>query len=165
MSTIELLKSSGREDLCTRFTNDLNTAMSEWKAIKESNLTKVIISDDNLNEENMEVDDEQDDKLKKQLIISEYNDIDYRFLDHDMDHRMVTTTTTTIRPDNDYHNERRKDITKKSRFSDVILSGHHDADDRAIKSNLMGEDREKRTTIIGNDSDFRTGDMKKTSPR
>ncbi|CAF2371700.1 unnamed protein product [Rotaria sp. Silwood2] len=160
MSTMELLKSSGREDLCARFTNDLHTIMSEWKLSKETTLTKAVITGDNLNEENMEVDDEQDDKQKKQLSISEYNDVDYRFLNQDMDHRI---TTTTITPENDHQNERRKDITKKSRFSDVVLSSHRDADDRTIKSNLMGEQREKRTTIIGNDSDFRTDDTKRTS--
>ncbi|CAF3370644.1 unnamed protein product [Rotaria sp. Silwood1] len=161
MSTIELLKSSGREDLCTRFTNDLNTAISECKATKETNLTKAVITGDNLNEENMEVDEEQDDKQKKQLSMSEYNDVDYRFLDQDMDHRIKTT----IIPENDNPNDRRKDVTKKSRFSDVILSSHRDADDRTIKSNFMGGEREKRTTIVGNDSDFRTGDTTRTSPK
>ncbi|CAF5158334.1 unnamed protein product [Rotaria sp. Silwood1] len=93
--------------------------------------------------------------------MSEYNDVDYRFLDQDMDHRIKTT----IIPENDNPNDRRKDVTKKSRFSDVILSSHRDADDRTIKSNFMGDEREKRTTIVGNDSDFRTGDTTRTSTK
>jgi hypothetical protein len=147
MSIMELLKSNDRDDLCSRFTNDLQTIMSGWKIPK--------VTGDNLNEENMEVDEEQEDRYKKQLSISEYNDVDYRFLDQDMDHRM----TTSIIPEHD----RRKDVTRKSRFSDV-LSSDRDADDRTIKSNLI-EEREKRTTMIDNDSDFRTNETKISSPR
>jgi hypothetical protein len=115
--------------------------MSKWKA---SNSNTPVLVGDNLNEENMEVDDEQDDKHKKQLSISEYNDVDYRFLDQDMDHRI---TTIPIIPEKDV-------ITKKSRFSD-ILSSHRDADDRTI---ITGEEKEKNTTIMDNDFDFRSND-------
>jgi hypothetical protein len=95
-----------------------------------------VILDDNLNEENMEVDEEQDDKNRKQLMISEFNDVDYRFFDQDMDHRIIPS------------------------FSDVLPS-ERDADDRTIKSNLMEKGREKRS----NDSDFRTSDANIKSPR
>jgi hypothetical protein len=144
---MEFLKSNGREELCKRFTNEI---------AKEANSSTIGITEDNLNEENMEVDDEQDDKYKKQLSISEYNDVDYRFLDQDMDHRI----TTTIIPEN----EREKDIIGKSSFSNV-LSSDHDADDRTIKSSIIEEGRKKRATNIDNDSDFRTSDAKIASPR
>ncbi|CAM4927111.1 unnamed protein product [Rotaria socialis] len=160
MSTMELLKSSGREDLCTRFTNELHTMMLEENLKKETNVTSAHTDGDNLNEENMEVDEEQDDKQKKQLNISEFNDVDYRFLGQDMDHRIATTTA----PENDHHNERRKDAMRKSRFSDVI-SSHRDADDRTVKSSLMIDERERKPTMIGNDLDFRTGDAKRLSPK
>jgi len=146
MSTMEFLKSNGREELCKRFTNEL---------AKEANSSTTGITEDNLNEENMEVDDEQDDKYKKQVSISEYNDVDYRFLDQDMDHRITTTIP---------ENERQKDIIGKSNFSNV-LSSDHDADDRTIKSSIIEEGRKKRTTNIDNDSDFRTSDAKIASPR
>jgi len=129
ISTVEFLKLNDREDLCKRFTNEI---------AKETNLN----TEDNLNEENMEVDDEQD---KKQLAITEYNDVDYRFLDQDMDHRMPPIITP--------ENERQRAH---------IFSSDLDADDRTIKSNLMEERRDKRTTI---DSDFRKSDTKITSPR
>jgi hypothetical protein len=153
---MEFLKSNGREDLCTRFTNDLHTVMLESKTAKEANLSTAVTVDDNLNEENMEVDDEQDEKQKKQLSISEYNDVDYRFLDQDMDHRM----TTTVIPEN----EQRNNMRRRSRFSEV-LSSHRDADDRAIKSNLMGEEKDETAMVISSDSDFRTDDAKIISPR
>ncbi|CAF1064615.1 unnamed protein product [Adineta steineri] len=135
MSTLEILKSNGREDLCTKFTNDLHTKMSEWQKLKETNSNRPVTADDNLNEENMEVDDEQDDKLKRQLSESEYNDVDYRFLGQDTDHRMTTSSVP--------ENEQSKDVTTKSPFSDVF-SAHRDADDRSMKSNLTKEEREKK---------------------
>jgi hypothetical protein len=153
ISTIEFLKSNGREDLCTSFTNDLHTSMSEWQTAKEASSTTAAVVEDNLNEENMEVDDEQDDKHKKQSSTSEYNDVDYRFLDQDMDHRITTTD----------ENGRRKDTNRKSRFSDV-LPNHRDADDRTMKSNSIDDEKEKRTTMIDNDLDFRTGDNEIASP-
>jgi hypothetical protein len=140
MSTMEFLKSIEREDLCKRFANEI---------AKQTSLNTAVIAEDNLNEENMEVDDEQDDKHKKQLSISEYNDVDYRFLDQDMDHRMPT-----IIPKNE----------GRTRFPDV-LSNDRDADDRTIKSSLMGGGREKRTPVIGNDSGFRANDGKITSQK
>jgi hypothetical protein len=155
INTIEFLKSNEREDLCKRFTNEFQSVISESKLAKESSSSTAVLTGDNLNEENMEVDDEQDDKHKKQLSISEYNDVDYRFLDQDMDHRMTTIIS---------ENDRDKDITRKSRFSDV-LSSDRDADDRTIKSHLMDDGREKRTRIIGSDSDFRTNDTRIASPR
>ncbi|CAF0934143.1 unnamed protein product [Adineta steineri] len=135
MSTLEILKSNGREDLCTKFTNDLHTKMSEWQKLKETNSNRPVTAEDNLNEENMEVDDEQDDKLKRQLSESEYNDVDYRFLGQDTDHRMTTSSIP--------ENEQSKDVTTKSPFSDVF-SAHRDADDRSMKSNLTKEERDKK---------------------
>ncbi len=133
MFTMELLKASGREDLCKQFVNEI---------AKETGASAEVIADDNLNEENMEVDDEQEDKHKKQSSISEYNDVDYRFLDQDIDHRMPT-------------------ITPENKGRSDVLSSDRDADDRTIKSSLMEERKEKR----GNDSDFRKSDAKLTSPR
>jgi len=144
--TMEVLKSNEREDLCKRFANEI---------AKEAGLSTTVITEDNLNEENMEVDDEQDDKHKKQLSISEYNDVDYRFLDQDMDHRMPT-----IIPEN----ARQKDVLGNLSFP-TVSSSDHDADDRTIRSSLREEEREKRTTIIGNDSDFRTNNVKIAPPR
>jgi len=144
--TMEVLKSNEREDLCKRFANEI---------AKEAGFSSTVIAEDNLNEENMEVDDEQDDKHKKQLSISEYNDVDYRFLDQDMDHRMPA-----IIPEN----ARQNDVLEKSSFP-TVLSSDQDADDRTIKPNLREEGREKRTTIIGNDSDFRTNNVKIAPPR
>ena len=159
MSTVVFLKSRGREDLCTRFTNELHNVVLEWKTTKNTSSAPTITIGDNLNEENMEVDDEQDDKQKKQLSISEYNDVDYRFLDQDMDHRI----TTSIVPENNHHNERRRDATRKSRFSDVLLS-HYDADDRTTESSFIEEGREN-TVAVDYDSDLRTDGSKKVSSK
>lgn len=78
MSTLEILKSNNREDLCKRYTNDAAKYIGANTAVTV----------DNLNEENMEVEDEQDNKYDKQLELNEFNDVDYRLLDQDMDHRM-----------------------------------------------------------------------------
>jgi hypothetical protein len=136
------LRSNEREDLFQRSANE---------TAKEAGVTTAVIMEDNLNEENMEVDEEQEDRQKKQLMISEFNDVDYRFLDQDMDHRM-----STIIPEN----EGRGNVFGESSFSDVLPS-ERDADDRTIKFNLMGKGKEKR----GNDSDFRTNNANITSPR
>lgn len=158
---MEHLKSNLRDDLCLRFTNELQTAMSEWKPPKEISSNSAAITEDNLNEENMEVDDEQEDKQKKQSIaLSEYNDVDYRFLSQDMDHRTMSTSV----PSNDFQNEQRNDITRISPFSSV-LPGHYDADDRTLKSSSIGEQKQKRSTIIDNDSDFRLNDVPRASPK
>ena len=119
--------------------------------LKRFSAETAVVSTDNLNEENMEVDEEQDDKYKKQLVISEFNDVDYRFLDQDMDHRLSTIIPA---------NEGRTDVFGKGSFSDV-MSSDRDADDRTIKSTFMAEGRERRD----NDSDFRASDVKRTSPR
>lgn len=132
ISTMETLKSNEREDLCKQFANEIARVAS----LNTTNNTE-----DNLNEENMEVDDEQD---KRQLAISEYNDVDYRFLDQDMDHRMPGIMMSI-------------DETHKG-----VSTNDHDADDRTIKSNLINDERTKKST---NDSDFRTSDTKLTSPR
>ena len=128
LATMELLKSSGRDDLCTQFTSDLHTVIAEWRAVRETAANKD--DNDNLNEENMEVDEEQDDKLKKQVSESEFNDVDYRFLDQDMDHRV----TTDVPPDTTQH----KDSARKSRFSD-LFTAHRDADDRSLKTHPATE--------------------------
>lgn len=153
MPIMEMLKSSGREDLCLKFTNDLSTILSERNLTKGPTASS---AGDNLNEENMEVDDEQDDKHKKQLDFSEFNDVDYRFLDQDTDHRMIPS----IISDTDAQNDRRNiDLRQTSHFSNVI-PGNRDADDRTIKEN-----KEKGTIMMTTDSDFRTGGIKRTSPK
>ena len=118
LSTIEFLKSHGHEDLCSRFTDEIPSAISKWQTTKETESKKIRTANDNLNEENMEVDDESD---KKQFVDSEFNDVDYRFLDQDRDHRM----TTSIHGQ-DFAN------TKPSNDSSVTSL---DADHRIIASN------------------------------
>ena len=113
MSTIEILKTNQREDLCKQFIDEITK-------IIHANNTEVTL-EDNLIEESMEVDDEQDDRYKKSLRITEYNDVDYRFFDQDMDHRMP--------------------------------------------ANQSDSTTNHRTTIIDNDSDFRTNDVKIQPPR
>lgn len=76
-STLEFLRSNNREDLCERFKADAAKLIG-------ANTAAVAVGD-NLNEENMEVEDEQ---YNKQLELNEFNDVDYRLLDQDMDHRM-----------------------------------------------------------------------------
>lgn len=102
----------------------------------------VVVPEDNLTEENMEVDEEQEEKNKKQSLISEFNDIDYRFMDQDIDHRLegVFVGPTSYSP---------------------ILTNNRDADDRTIKSTLINDRRDPR----GNDSDFRRSDIQRISPR
>lgn len=87
MSTLEFLKSNNREDLCRQFATDVT---------KEMDTTTGVTVGDNLNEENMEVEEEHDDKYRKQLELNEFNDVDYRLLDQDMDHRM-----SEFMPEND----------------------------------------------------------------
>lgn len=79
-STLEILKSNNREDLCKQFSTDIT---------KQIGANTSVSVGDNLNEENMEVEDEQDHKYNKQLEMNEFNDVDYRLLDQDMDHRMT----------------------------------------------------------------------------
>ena len=135
LSTIELLNSSGHADLSARFAKDLPAVMSQWQATKDSGANTSATSDDNLNEENMEVDDEQDDKNKKQTSsISEFNDVDYRFLDpEDIDHRMATTT---------YSATDQQNPMIKSHFPSLFRT-HTDADDRSSTSHLSSEDRRR----------------------
>lgn len=108
----------------------------------------VVMPDDNLTEENMEVDEEQEDRNKKQSLVSEFNDIDYRFMDQDIDHRIGGVFSI---------NDERKDVTNYS----PVLTNNRDADDRTIKSNIISDRRDPR----GNDSDFRRSDIQRISPR
>ncbi|CAF1066466.1 unnamed protein product [Adineta ricciae] len=135
LSTIDLLNSSGHADLSARFAKDLQEVMSQWQATKDSAVNTSTTSDDNLNEENMEVDDEQDDKNKKQSSsISEFNDVDYRFLDpEDIDHRMETTA---------YSATGQQNPMIKSHFSSLFRT-HIDADDRSSTSHLSSGDRKR----------------------
>lgn len=112
-----------------------------------------IIPDDNLTEENMEVDEEQDDKQKKASTISEFNDIDYRFMDQDIDHRLGGIFSIN-------EQQGKEDVFGRTHLSS-ILSSDHDADDRAMKSNVIVAplSRDPR----GNDSDFRTSDTNRKS--
>jgi len=133
---LEILKANKRDDLTAHFNDNLRIVMVEWQATHGNTpiSTSTIIAGDNLIEENMDVDDDQDDKHKKQIITSsnsnstsEFNDIDYRFLDQDMDHHMKIT---------DHVNNHRKP-RRKSRFSDVLSTD----DDRTkkFKSNISIE--------------------------
>ena len=105
----------------------------------------VVIPEDNLTEENMEVDEEQEDKNKKQSLMSEFNDIDYRFMDQDIDHRIGGIFSI---------NDERKDVFDGTNYS----TNNRDADDRTVKSNIIKDPR-------GNDSDFRRNDIHRISPR
>ncbi|CAF2879709.1 unnamed protein product [Rotaria sp. Silwood2] len=132
-STMEILKANRRDDLCTHFNDNLRMVMIEWQTKQGS--TSIVV-DDNLIEENMDVDDDQDDKHKKQITTSstsnkssEFNDVDYRFLDQDMYHPMTSTTTTTVE-DGDHRKQRRK-----SRFSDRLsIDGNQTV---KVKSNIQ----------------------------
>ncbi|CAF1212957.1 unnamed protein product [Rotaria sordida] len=134
MSTMKILKANERDDLCKHFNDNLRIVMIEWQTKQGS--TSIVV-DDNLIEENMDVDDDQDDKNKKQIttsstsnISSEFNDVDYRFLDQDMHHHMKTTTTTTAVEDDSHRKQRRK-----SRFSDRLpIDDNHTI---KVKSNIQ----------------------------
>jgi hypothetical protein len=115
-ATIEFLKLNDTEELCVRFTDQLPSAISKWQSTRETTTKQTESTDDNLNEENMDVDDEHDERYRKQLSNSEYNDVDYRFLDQDMDHRVTLTTSTATTSIDDH--ERLKNMTRKSRFLD-----------------------------------------------
>jgi len=91
-STMEFLKSNGHLELYGQFAQQLPTAIATWQTGKTTEKKTELPNDDNLNEENMEVEDQPDDRQsKKNLTISEFNDVDYRFLDQDdMDHRLAS---------------------------------------------------------------------------
>jgi hypothetical protein len=145
MSTTEILKANKRDDLCADFNNNFRHVMTEWQATHRNTSisTSTIVAGDNLIEENMDVDDDQDDKHKKQITTSStsnstrgFNDVDYRFLNQDMNHRKQR---------------------RKSRFSDLLPSN----DDRTKKSKsnisnekiLSNEDKEKRSLELKDVSD------------
>jgi hypothetical protein len=144
MSTTEIFKSNRRDDLCTRFTDDLRNIMAKWQSTQgSSSISTTTVTDDNFIEENMDVDDDQDDKHKKQIttsnISSECNDIDYRFLDQDMDHHKTITTT---------HNNHHRKQRRKSRFSDLLPTGNK------LKSNISNflKDEKEKSTIVKTDN-------------
>ena len=147
VTTMEFLKSHGSEDLCPRFASEIRGAIAEWQASRDASAAEVEFVGDNLNEENMEVDDEHDERFKKQsaAAASEYNDVDYRFLDHDMDHR--PTTSKRVRPD---------DERRKSRFSDVAPGEREEQSFQSI-SDKDGRSS-KRTSATNEDSDLRLKD-------
>jgi len=163
MSTMEILKANKRDDLCADFNERLRIAMIEWQ-VKHGNTSisiPTIVAGDNLIEENMDVDDDQDDKHKKQIIptstsnsTSEFSDIDYRFLDQDMDHYMKTTNHA-----NDHRKQRRK-----SRFSDLVPTD--DIRSKKSKSNIsiekMFSNKEKSALV---NTDFRINNTKIESPK
>jgi len=164
MSTMEILKANKRDDLSADFNERLRIAMIEWQ-VKHGNTSisiPTIVAGDNLIEENMDVDDDQDDKHKKQIIptstsnsTSEFSDIDYRFLDQDMDHHMRTTTNDA----NDHRKQRRK-----SRFSDLVPTD--DIRSKKSKSNIsiekMFSNKEKSALV---NTDFRINNTKIESPK
>lgn len=86
ISMIDYLKLNRHEDLCAQFTQEVSDILSKWQSQKEVEKTEAPTVIDNLNEENMDVDEESE---KKQFVESEFNDVDYRFLDQDMDHRLA----------------------------------------------------------------------------
>lgn len=162
--TVETLQSNGHEELCARFSNEIPTVISQWQASQEKSSATEAPTDDNLNEENMDVEEEMEDRYKKQLSTSEFNDVDYRFLDQDMDHRLSAPTTTTTTKDD---HTQQKDLRKKSRFSDVPPApAGRDADDREIVPNSFFQDENnKRARGMDSDSDLRTTDVKRTATR
>ena len=128
MSTTATLETHRRNDLNIQFHEQLRTVLVEWQTLHEN--TSIAISTgvtgDNFTEENMDVDEDQDEKQKKQQIISsachavrEFKDIDYRFLDQEMDQAMTN----------------RQKPQRKSRFSDVLPSDF----DRLKKPKLSTE--------------------------
>jgi hypothetical protein len=166
MSTMEILKVNKRDDLCADFNERIRIGMIEWQA-KHGNTsisTPTVLAGDNLMEENMDVDDDQDDKHKKQITPTstskstrEFNDIDYRFLDQDMDHHMTTTT--------DHGNNHRKQ-RRKSRFSDLLPTD--DVRGKKSKSNIsigkIFSNKEKDKLALVN-KDFRINNTKIESPK
>jgi hypothetical protein len=166
MSTIEILKSNERDDLSARFANDLRFIMAKRQATHgtTSVSTPTVVTGDNLIEENMDVDDDQDDKHKKQVTTSstssstsEFKDIDYRFLDQDMDRPMTTTDQI-----NDHRKQRRR-----SRFSDLLPT---DVDrTKTSKLNIpigkvFSKEEEEDKSAIKNPT-FRIDNAKRTSPK
>ena len=126
LSVMEILKTSKRDDLCAHFTDQLRGTMTEWQAKQEnaSISTLRLVVDDNLIEENMDVDDDQDDRHRKQIITSstsnlsnDFSDVDYRFLNQDVNH----SATTTVQ-DSGHRKQRRK-----SRFSDRLPTDDNQA--------------------------------------
>ncbi|UJR30808.1 hypothetical protein I4U23_018326 [Adineta vaga] len=140
-STVETLKINKRDDLCTSFLHDYQIIFTEWS--KRHANTSMTVAGDNLIEENMDVvDDDQDEKHKKQLTISstlpdDFNDIDYRFLDPDMDHSMTSSVTS-----NDHHHRKQR---RKSRFSDILPTDFN----RCVK--LKSKDERQNSTIPNKD--------------
>lgn len=142
-----VLEAHTRDDLITRFNINLRMVMTDWKSTHRSTAISVPtdVIGDNLTEENMDVDDDQDEKQKKQQITSsgshsvrELKDVDYRFLNQEMDHQTMKT--------NPVANQRRP--RRKSRFSDITPTDL----DRLKKSRITSErvfprTREKRSPI------------------
>jgi len=165
MSTMEILKVNKRDDLCADFNERIRIGMIEWQA-KHGNTsisTPTVLTGDNLMEENMDVDDDQDDKHKKQIILTstskstrEFNDIDYRFLDQDMDHHMTTT---------DHGNNHRKQ-RRKSRFSDLLptddIRGKKSKSNISIEKIFSNKEKDKSTLV---NKDFRINNTKIESPK
>ncbi|CAM4944756.1 unnamed protein product [Rotaria socialis] len=135
-STMEILTTNNRDDLCTQFTDRLRVVMNAWKAKQENSS---VIADDNLIEENMDVDNDndatQDDKAKKPIITSSTSkslkrsrDFDYRFTNQDKN----PPTPITITAENDGHRRKRR----KSRFSDRLPTDDDDDDHQSNKATL-----------------------------
>ena len=156
-STVETLQSNGQEEFCARFSAEMPSVIAQWQAGQEKSLAKEATRDDNLNEENMDVEEEMEERYKKQLATSEFNDVDYRFLDQDMDHRHSTAPTTADPTP-------QKELRKKSRFSDVPPAPR-DADDRQLAgpTTFLQDENNKRARGTDNDSDLRTSDVKRMS--
>lgn len=117
MSTTSTLEAHRRNDLNTQFHDQLRTVMVEWQT-RHPNTSIALptgVIGDNFTEENMDVDEDQEEKQKKQQqqiisstshAVKEPTDIDYRFLDQEVD-----SSTTN-----------RQKLRRKSRFSDILPS-------------------------------------------
>jgi hypothetical protein len=160
---MEILKANKRNDLITRFNDNLRVAMTEWQAVHGTTSISIptIVVGDNLIEENMDVDDDQDDKQKKQIttsssshLASAFKDVDYRFLDQDIDHQMSKTSQI-----NNHHKRR------KSRFSDISPADLDRA--KKWKSNnsiekIFPKTKEDKSAL--EDTSLRINNTKKASP-
>ncbi|CAF4545816.1 unnamed protein product, partial [Rotaria magnacalcarata] len=138
-STMEILTTNNRDDLCTQFTDRLRVVMNAWKA-KQENAS--VVADDNLIEENMDVDNDndttQDDKAKKAIITSstskslnQSRDFDYRFTNQDKSPPTPITTTA----ENGGHRKKRR----KSRFSDRLPTDDVDDQSNEATSNTQND--------------------------
>lgn len=79
---MNIFKANSRDDLSAQFTDNLRLALAEWQ-MKHGNSSisiSSLVDGDNLIEENMDVENDQDDKHKKQITTnSNYSDLSSEF--------------------------------------------------------------------------------------